>query len=77
VTGTHGARGAHRGGSGHSRGDSETFQELRPLMFSIAYRMLGSVSDAEDVVQEAFVPISRRSARAWTSRRRRRTCPRS
>jgi RNA polymerase sigma-70 factor (TIGR02957 family) len=28
---------------------------LRPLMFSIAYRMLGSVAEAEDVVQDAFV----------------------
>ena len=27
--------------------------ELRPLMFSIAYRMLGSVTEAEDIVQEA------------------------
>ena len=27
--------------------------ELRPLMFSVAYRMLGSVAEAEDVVQEA------------------------
>jgi RNA polymerase sigma-70 factor (ECF subfamily) len=30
-------------------------EELRPLLFSIAYRMLGSVADAEDVVQEAFL----------------------
>jgi RNA polymerase sigma-70 factor (ECF subfamily) len=33
------------------------FQELRPLMFSIAYRMVGSVSEAEDIVQEAFVSL--------------------
>jgi RNA polymerase sigma-70 factor, ECF subfamily len=31
------------------------FEELRPLLFSIAYRMLGSVADAEDVVQDAYV----------------------
>ena len=41
--------------TGDARGDSETFEELRPLMFSIAYRMLSSVTEAEDVVQEAFV----------------------
>jgi RNA polymerase sigma-70 factor (ECF subfamily) len=29
--------------------------ELRPLLFSIAYRMLGSVAEAEDVVQDAFL----------------------
>ena len=33
----------------------ETEQELRPYLFAIAYRMLGSVADAEDVVQEAFL----------------------
>jgi RNA polymerase sigma-70 factor (ECF subfamily) len=35
--------------------ESELYAELRPLMFSIAYRMLGSVSEADDVVQEAFL----------------------
>lgn len=35
--------------------DSSQYTEYRPLMFSIAYRMTGSVSDAEDIVQEAFL----------------------
>src|SRR5271155_4117335 len=38
---------------------SGAFQEFRPLMFSIAYRMTGSVSDAEDIVQEAFLRLPR------------------
>jgi RNA polymerase sigma-70 factor (ECF subfamily) len=35
--------------------ESESFESLRPLLFAIAYRMLASVSDAEDVVQDAFL----------------------
>lgn len=31
------------------------FEDLRPLLFSIAYRMVSSVSEAEDIVQEAFL----------------------
>ena len=35
--------------------DAADFQKLRPYLFSIAYRMLGSASDAEDVVQDAYL----------------------
>ena len=32
-----------------------TFDQYRSLLFSIAYRMLGSVADAEDMLQETFI----------------------
>ena len=35
----------------------EEFDELRRSAFAIAYRMLGSVSEAEDVVQEGFLHL--------------------
>jgi RNA polymerase sigma-70 factor, ECF subfamily len=35
--------------------DVESHEELRPYLFAIAYRMLGSVAEAEDVVQDAFL----------------------
>jgi RNA polymerase sigma-70 factor (ECF subfamily) len=34
---------------------AEEFEELRPLLFAIAYRILGSVSEAEDAVQETWL----------------------
>ena len=36
---------------------AELLEELRPRAFAIAYRMLGSVSDAEDIVQEALIRV--------------------
>jgi RNA polymerase sigma-70 factor (ECF subfamily) len=48
-----------------SRGNGSTalaaFEEHRGLLFSIAYRMLGSVADAEDILQEAFIRWQRAS----------------
>lgn len=49
----------------------ETFQRHRSRLFGIAYRMLGSVEDAEDVVQEGYLrwhrtdPATVREAEAW------------
>ena len=37
----------------------EVYEELRPLAFSIAYRMLGSATEAEDVVQEGMLRLHR------------------
>jgi RNA polymerase sigma-70 factor (ECF subfamily) len=51
------------------------YEELRPLLFSIAYRMVGSASEAEDIVQEAFLRFHKEtskgaeieSPKAWLS----------
>jgi RNA polymerase sigma-70 factor (TIGR02957 family) len=51
--------------------DAAAFEAHRPLLFSIAYRMLGRASEAEDVVQDAYLryaasaPADVRSLRAW------------
>ena len=34
---------------------SEDFNSYRPLLFSIAYRMTGSASEAEDIVQDSYL----------------------
>ncbi|QOV36712.1 RNA polymerase sigma-70 factor [Streptomyces ferrugineus] len=41
----------------------EEFEELRPLLFSIAYRILGSVAEAEDAVQETWLRFAASSTR--------------
>lgn len=42
------------------------FQSQRPRLFALAYRMLGGVSDAEDVVQDAWLRWSRAEAEVVT-----------
>jgi RNA polymerase sigma-70 factor (ECF subfamily) len=39
--------------------DDQRYGSLRPLMFSVAYRMLGSATEAEDVVQDAWLRLTR------------------
>jgi RNA polymerase sigma-70 factor (ECF subfamily) len=51
---------------------SEEFEELRPLLFAIAYRILGSVAEAEDAVQETWLryessPMQPTSTKAFLS----------
>jgi RNA polymerase sigma-70 factor, ECF subfamily len=48
------------------RGVSDPYEELRPLMLSIAYRMVGSATEAEDIVQEAFLRFHRESSKGTT-----------
>jgi len=47
--------------------DAAAFEEWRPLLFGIAYRMLGSAADAEDVVQDASLRWLRRRDQAVES----------
>lgn len=41
------------------RAFDDAYEDLRPLAFSIVYRMVGSVSEAEDLVQEALLRLHR------------------
>jgi RNA polymerase sigma-70 factor (ECF subfamily) len=50
--------------------DSERLlDQLRPAAFAIAYQMLGSVSEAEDVVQEALLRVRQALDRSFGSTR--------
>jgi RNA polymerase sigma-70 factor (ECF subfamily) len=46
---------------------AEEFEERRPQLRTIAYRMLGSVADSDDAVQEAWLRLSRTDAAAIAS----------
>ncbi|MGW1003683.1 RNA polymerase sigma-70 factor [Streptomyces sp. NPDC002520] len=46
----------------------EEFEDLRPLLFSIAYRILGSVAEAEDAVQETWLRFDRSSTRPTSTK---------
>lgn len=55
-----------------SASDADAFAAARPRLFAIAYRMLGTRADAEDVVQDAWLrwhqqaaPEALQSAEAW------------
>ena len=53
----------------------EVYDDLRPMLLAVAYQMLGSVGEAEDIVQEAFIRFHREteagttieSPKAWLS----------
>ena len=55
-----GIRGSRARGSGSQRSLSDRerlLEQLRPVAFAIAYQMLGTVSEAEDVVQDALLRV--------------------
>ncbi|MET7287723.1 RNA polymerase sigma-70 factor [Streptomyces sp. NPDC005573] len=70
--GTDGAAGAGAAGNLREPREPGEFEELRPMLFSIAYRILGSVGEAEDAVQETWLrwagsATRPRSAKAFLS----------
>jgi RNA polymerase sigma-70 factor, ECF subfamily len=47
---------------------AEEFEELRPLLFAIAYRILGSVTEAEDAVQESWLRYAASTTRPTSAK---------
>ena len=49
---------------------AERFEGQRPRLRAVAYRMLGSLSEADDAVQEAWLRLNRADtgeSRTWTA----------
>ncbi len=73
---------AASGNTATPHNDAEPFLSYRPLLFSIAYRMLGSVADAEDALQETWLRWRRaqeqgeeiRNPKAWLTTALSRIC---
>jgi RNA polymerase sigma-70 factor, ECF subfamily len=73
--------------SGHTQqmeaSTQDRFSEHRPYLLSLAYRMLGSMADAEDLVQETYIrwqqasPAEIRSPRAFLTTVLTRLAPRA
>ncbi len=55
------------GGAASGTDATEVFQQHRPVLLGVAYRMLGRVADAEDVVQEAWLRWASADAEAVRS----------
>src|SRR5204862_7884262 len=62
-----------------SDGPSTAAERLRPKLLAVAYRMLGTVADAEDAVQDAYLRYQRHAAavaapEAWLVKATTRLC---
>src|SRR6478736_2339374 len=55
-------------GRGSGVSEVEEFEKLRPLLFSIAYRILGSVGEAEDAVQETWLRFDGSATRPMSTK---------